>query len=46
MRPSKYTIYRIHRALQKQMKKENWLGRYHIHLLGLGLGIEDKKVKQ
>lgn len=43
MRPSKYTIYRIHRALQKQMKKENWIGRYHIHLLGLGLGIEDGK---
>lgn len=46
MRPSKYTIFRIHKALQKQMIKENWIGRYHIHPLSLGLGIEDKKVKQ
>ena len=45
MRPSKYTIYRIHRALQKQMKKENWIGRYHVHLLGLGLGIDGKMKK-
>ena len=46
MRPSKYTIYRIHKVLKKQMMEENWIGRYHIHLLGLGLGIDgDKKVK-